>query len=492
MRDCRAVFMPPIMVILLSGAFHVAPFAASETIAVDTTAVASVPAKNSPDSPQVGIPLIDTLHTQDSLLAIDSASIEGESEDSLTAFEDSVDSAFQANADTAEKADTITKPFISLYPGVSVVQDSLADVVVRHIWKFEWDDAEKMGRKLQKLERKDHLPSLSSLLLVSACIVRTQNGVFSSERAEKNCLKEIEKNAKYGLERSDPSRSPDSLLATNLLIYGGIKGLLATLQINRNVIVAAIEGLNALSQLEKCVSLDPSVKDVYLGMGIFYCALSKASAFVRGALKLIGRPVSLDKGLDYLHESAYHGRYTAFMAKIYLVQFLSPYRGDQANEKRRIFKSLETSFSDNPYFLFLRLEENLCFHPEKVFDPSIRRTVRKKITAFNDDGDLKSRYAMLVRWQYLLIDPFAAESFRPDTSYNLREFSYYPVFLSALREKYAVPQSEIASPSIRKRRVALIRKIHDRAMKLLDSSAMNVSWSGFYAWHIRDALRMED
>jgi hypothetical protein len=377
-----------------------------------------------------------------------------------------------------------------LYSGISIEQDSLANELVQKIWSFEWDGVEKIGKKLQKLERKEKLPSLSSLLILSSLIVRIQNGEYSGKRAEKHCREEAEKIASIGLDLSDPSRSPDSLLATNLLIYGGIKGMLATLQINRNPIAAGIDGLNAVDKLERAVGKDSRMKDVYLGLGIFYCALAKASVVVRSALNLIGRPVSLEKGLAYLRQSAYQGRYTSAMAKLYLIQFLSPYLGDQANEKIRIFRSLESSFPENPYFLFLRIEENLCFYPEKAFDPSIRRLLRRKIASYGDDDYSIVRYSNLVKWQYKLIDPFTVTTFHPDTTLDLREFAYYPLFLSALREKYAVPQSEIASPDIRKRRAALIRKIESRVMKLLVSSPMSQSWRGFYAWHVRDALRM--
>jgi hypothetical protein len=378
------------------------------------------------------------------------------------------------------------------YTGISSEQDSLARELIGKIWLFNWDAVEKMSRKMQKLERKEHLPSLSSLLLLSACVMRIQNGEFSGKHAEKHCRDNMEKTAKLGLEMSDPARSSDSLLATNLFIYGGIKGILATLQINRNPINAGIEGLQALGILEKVIARNPAMEDAYLGLGIFYCALAKASGVVRGALNLIGRPVSLEKGLFYLRQSAYHGRYTNAMAKLYLIQFLSPYLGDQANEKNAIMRSLESSFPANPYFLFLRLEENLCFHPEKAFDPSIRRSVRKKIISFDEDDDYSiNRYANLVRWQYRVIDPFAAPDLYPDTTFDLREFSYYPAFLSAIREKYAVPQSEIAAPNIRKRRAALIKKIEFHVLKRLAASPMSQSWRGFYAWHVRDALRMQ-
>ncbi len=443
----------------------------------------------------VSIRANDTTLFVDTLLAEDTAE-DVLAEDSALAAEESADSGDVKNAAMEDTAGTgisfvgaLPAP-MGLYPGITAEQDSLAHELIGKIWAFKWDAVEKAGRKMQKLEKKERLPSLSSLLVLSAFVVRIQNGEFTSSRAEKHSLNDVEKIAEAGMELSDPSKSPDSLLAVNQFIYGGIKGILATLQLNRNPIAAGIEGLKALDILEKALDRNPAMKDVYLGLGIFYCALSKASAVVRGALNLIGRPVSLEKGLFYLRQSAYHGRYTTAMAKLYLIQFLSPYLGDQTDEKRRVFRSLESAYPSNPYYLFLRIEENLCFHPEKAFDPSIRRQLRNKIASFDDDEYSIARYGNLVKWQYKLIDPFSRADLGPDTTFELREFAYYPVFLSALREKYAVPQSEIISPDIRKRRAQLIKKIESRVLKTLASSPMSQSWRGFYAWHVRDALRL--
>ena len=472
----RFVYIMFLIALTITARAGPADSAANDSVSVDSTSAQSTP---------------ETTSVTDSSLSIDSSALEQQSEDSLAAAEEYADTGFQIQSASAADTMHVQKAIQLLYPGISESQDSLARVLIRCIWLFSWDEAEKAGRKMQKLERKEHLPPLSALLVSSACIVRMQNAGFPSKRGENHCLDELNETAQSGLKLSDPSHSPDSVLPTDLLVYGGLKGLLATLQIGRNPIASAVEGLNALSQLEKCTALDSTLSDAYLGLGIFYCALSKASAVVRGALKIIGKTVSLEKGLDYLRRSAYHGTYTRDMAKLYLVEFLSPYVKDQADEKRRILNSFKASYPQNPYFLFLDLEENLCFHPDNAFDPTLRRSVRKKIVSFIDREYSHLRFAALVRWQYVFLDPLAAANLGPDTTFNLGEFSYYPAFLTALREKYLLHQSPGGSAAIYERQIKFIKRNETSAIKALQGSTMNSGWKGFFLWHIRDALKVQ-
>jgi hypothetical protein len=251
---------------------------------------------------------------------------------------------------------------------------------------------------------------------------------------------------------------------------------------------AAKEGFAALKILERLVATQPRMYDAHVGLGIFYCALSKAPGVVRATVNMVSKPGTLDQGLDYLRISARHGRYTAAFAKLYLIQFLSPYYGHLAQEKNRLFRSLERAYPSNPYFLFLELDESLCFHPDEALTPSIRRRVKERIQSFKARDSATLRYLSLVKWQYLVIDPLAANDIKPD-NINLGEFSYYPVFLSALREKYLLGDKQIKSKGLLKEKMHFIRNTGDHAMEILQASSMSGSWKGFYTWHVRDALR---
>ncbi len=368
-----------------------------------------------------------------------------------------------------------------LYPGISKDQDKLAQQVIHDVYSFDWAEAEKTARKMQKLEQRNNLPPLSYLLMVSLRVVRIQNSEFESEREGEQILEETIRLAQQGMALALPSNAPKRSKATYLFIYSGIEGFSATLKIAKNPVEAAIEGFNALKLLEKLIKMDPQIKDVYLGLGIFYCALAKAPPIVRGALNIVGRNVSFEKGIEYLRISAHGGKYTNETAKQYLIQFLSPYMGHEVIEKRTIFRSLQQEYSKNPYYLFLEVNEDICFHPEKINNEYSQR-VKKRISKFKVEEYSLKRYAILLLYQYAYLD--SHNILKPDTSIELREFSFYPHFLTALKER---GNQEI------KRRERYRRmnwtKNGVKAARMLDESMMSLNRKNFFAWYVRDALR---
>ena len=103
---------------------------------------------------------------------------------------------------------------------------------------------------------------------------------------------------------------------------------MATLDIENSPISAAFSGFAALRHLQKALAADSIIDDAYLGMGLFNCILAKAPFFVRSALTIIGKNVSFARGLTYLRICARRGCYAGDIAKLYLLEFLSPYLGE--------------------------------------------------------------------------------------------------------------------------------------------------------------------
>ena len=379
-----------------------------------------------------------------------------------------------------------------LYPGISAEQHALARLMLDYFYNADWDNSDDAAKDLQKLEKEQRLPPLSALLMVGVRVLRVLRGEYENDRVKKALLRDIDKLSSKGLERADPQKKPDSCRATNLLISGGIKGFVAALEIDRKPINAAFNGLSSLKLLKMAVERDTTVNDAYLGLALFNCILLKAPAIVRGALAIIGRSVSLAKGVSYLRACAYRGCYTNETAKLYLTEFLSPYLGNEAREKRMVIRSLERQYPHNPFYTFLEFEENLCFHPAGLFGFSFKERVRQQIGQFVVSDYSSERYANLVKWQYLLVDPFPSEELTPDKSFKLRGFSYYPVFLQAMREKIARGNDSTEAKTDRLRRLRFIRAMGAKAAQMLAASdQMPSNQKGLYFWHVRDALRVD-
>jgi hypothetical protein len=402
------------------------------------------------------------------------------------------DSSLRATPDSLARIPALPVRPAWLYAGLSLEQDTLARQLVRAFMEYDWNGVEKAGKKMQRLEKKHHLPPLSWLLLVGTNVMRVQNGEYERDHEARTLLKDIAKYSAKGIELARPEAAPDSNRATMLFITGGIKGFIATLDIDRNPVNAALSGFAARTLLAEAVALDTTLRDAYLGLGLFNCALAKAPLIVRGALAIIGKDVSLARGLDYLRRSANGGCYTNDIARLYLVQFLSPFLGHEAGEKRRIFRVLQRAYPRNPYYLFIEIEEYLCFDPGTFYSFAFKTRVARWMKRFKTDDYSLRRYAHLVKWQYLLMDPFPSKGLMPDTAFNLRGFSYYPEFLRAAREQARYEHVIKESRGDRMRRIRYFRMLALEAMKTLEACpAMPAGRKSYYLWHIRDALNLE-
>ena len=180
---------------------------------------------------------------------------------------------------------------------------------------------------------------------------------------KKRLMRDVEKLARKGLELAGPAEGiPDSLAVIDKFIAGGIQGFVATLEIDGNPVKAAMDGFSAQKLLLEVAQQDTVIKDACLGLGLFNCILAKSPPVVRGALSIVGKDISLLKGLYFLRKAAYHGCYTGDIARLFLIEFLSPYMGDDAGEKKKLLRTLQKNYPENPYFVFLELDENICFH----------------------------------------------------------------------------------------------------------------------------------
>jgi hypothetical protein len=401
------------------------------------------------------------------------------------------DSARETHTDSAALVKKKVRPSW-LYPGISLEQDSLALQLLRAFCEFNWAEADKTAKKMQRLEKKERLPPLSYLLQTGIRILRIQKGEYEDDKTKKALIHDVEKLVNKGLELSEPVKGvPDANVVTDKFITGGIKGFLATLEIDVNPVKAAIDGFAAQKLLQETARQDTLIKDAYLGLGLFNCLLGGSPLVLRSALSMVGKDVSLSNGINYLRKVAYNGRYTNDIAKMFLVEFLTPYLGDQAEEKKKVLRSLQKKYPVNPYFTFLELDENICFHPDEVFVFSSTGRIKRQIMRAIPLDYCAKRYLNLVKWQILLADPFSGPGMAPDTTFDLRGFSYYPVFLKAFKEKYLYEKETSPHQRDRDQRLRFIAAEGARARRAIETSeTMPAGLKNYYVWHVRDGLRV--
>jgi hypothetical protein len=194
-------------------------------------------------------------------------------------------------------------------------------------------------------------------------------------------------------------------------------------------------------------------------------------------------------GLKALRMSAYYGQYTSVASQLFLVQFLSPYADELVREKRRIFHSLETTFPQNAFYTFLKTDEELAFYPDSFYTKANGQRLANRIMNFRT-GDFSSRrYTNLVRYQYSLIHPKADKRLTPDSTFELRDYAYYPVLIEGLRFKHQTEDTLGEGEPPPTLAVKTLKAYLDSCQDIIDESPMNPTRRRYYQWHVADALR---
>ncbi|HLP40925.1 MAG TPA: hypothetical protein VK465_05415 [Fibrobacteria bacterium] len=380
-------------------------------------------------------------------------------------------------------------PGYGLYRGISQAQSDLAHQALAHAYSANPKAARGTLQSMRKLESEASLPPLSHLLSVAVDVMRYQNGDFADPVEEKALLRAIEEAADQGRSLCEEALLKQENHPTYLLILGGIRGFLATLKIQPDPSKAMSDGFQALKLLEKAREKDPRMKDCYMGTGMFHCTAANAPLFVRATLKIIGRSVNMRAGLEALRVSAYEGQYTSVASQLYLIQFLSPYEEEIKREKRQVLFTLEKEFPRNPYFAFLKADEALSFYPDSFFRAETRHELERRMAAFRPVDWAGRRFAELVKRQYALLNPDPLPRQRPDTTFDLRDFRYYPVFLQAVAYKRQAEDSLGADRKPPSEVAQVLKGLRTQCLDLLAESPMSATRRRHYEWHVTDALR---
>jgi hypothetical protein len=376
-----------------------------------------------------------------------------------------------------------------LYRDLTAEQSDLAHLALSQAYSANLKRSRQSIEALRAMETAKQLPPLSQLLSVAVDVMRYQNGDYEDDEEEKALLKSIDDASEQGSYLCKRVLEKEPNHPTYLLILGGIRGFSATLKIHGNPSQAMGDGFQALKLLERSRGQDARIKDNYMGTGIFNCTAANAPLFVRATLKIIGRSVTMKAGLEALRVSAYQGQYTSVSSQLFLIQFLTPYDQEPAREKREIFHSLETAFPRNPYYTFLKVDEALCFYPDSFFTHASRTALASRIAAFGSSDFSSRRYGNLVRYQYTLLDPSPEKRLAPDTSFQFRDYQFYPTFIEALRLKRATEDTLGTDEKPPKAAVAALKEMAEDCIESISNSPMNPTRRRYYIWHVKDALR---
>ena len=384
------------------------------------------------------------------------------------------------------------EPDFSLYPDLSLAQSNLAHLALKQAYGGNLARARKSLVNLKAMELERKLPPLSFLLTLAIDVMHYQNGDYANSEEEKKLLQSIDASAKESEAICKRYLDKDPRHPTYLLIRGGIRGFLATLKIHSNPSQAMSDGFQALKLLEKSREEDPRLRDSYMGTGIFNCTVANAPLFVRATLKIFGRSASMKAGLEGLRVSAYLGQYTTIASQLFLIQFLSPYEEELKREKRTLFKTLEKAYPHYGYYTFLKNDEALSFYPDSFYTSKNRSALRRRIAAFSTQDYASERYANLVRYQYTLLDSTPDKHYAPDSSFDFRDYNFYPVLIGGLHFKHLTEDTlaEKANPS--PLAINTLKIWRDSCLKIVEKGPMNPTRKRFFKWHIHDALTWKE
>ncbi|MBN1602079.1 MAG: hypothetical protein JW915_10750 [Chitinispirillaceae bacterium] len=374
---------------------------------------------------------------------------------------------------------------VPVYAGTSKDMDQIASEIVLDAYRGKWNDVNRGLERLQRLEKRRELVKISKLLNVSVRYYRLEQNEFFNESERMTIEKELDSCITDGFCYTDALKK--NRLAIHELIHCGIKGFQASRMIVKNPIEAAIEGYAVVVRLEKLLQADSTMYDAFMGLGLFYCSVAGAPSVIRAALALTGRQVTLEKGLSYLRISAQKGHYVNIPSLVYLTQFLSPYLGHHVMEKDSIFTVLQKKCHPNPRYLFEQIDEHICFHPEK-FTLEYIADLRKAIAEYKNTPLLLRSYFELMKYQYCdYIDTLNCP-FKKDPDVKLKEFLFYPLFMTGLRTKELCMINSIGNfARIRSRDC---EKYNLSVISMLEKSSMASTKRDVYKWRIRDAFRL--
>jgi hypothetical protein len=380
---------------------------------------------------------------------------------------------------------------LRLYPGITSRQHELAQQSMHLFFDQHWDSSEAVCVEMLKLEQKENLLPMSYLLRFAGRSWRILNDEVANEQEGRSLNRELDplRSECLRILHNKKRKFPDSTLATRLFLEGGINGFNATLKIRANPFAAMVSGLSSVRLLDSARALAPNMYDACLGLGISQCALANEPGIILAAMRLFrGLHVNLDTGLMHLRTCSQKALYTRDGAMEYLIQFLSPFKTQEAAEKQQIFRRLQALFPGNPFYVFQEIDEEMSFHRREVFSRKIVDWARPLISLFDTCNFSHRRYANLVRWQCAEIDFNMINQLHPIPIEPKTPYWFYPAFLAAAKEQFTLDSEKVLSPKQKKDDVRHYRALKEKSISMVRSSKINPMLREYFLYHIEDGL----
>ena len=379
----------------------------------------------------------------------------------------------------------------SPYPGITPQQHILALEVMHEFFAQHWERAESTACEMRNLERTASALPLSPMLRFAMRSWRIINNEFDSSEQGDSLFLELGPLRAECLDILHKRHFADSTRPTRMFLEAGINGFNATLIIRSKPLTALRDGLQSFRTLDSVRTLAPQIKDAFLGLGLFQCALANEPGIIGFAVHLFnGLSVSLDSGLAYLRVCSGDSLlYTRDGAREYLIQFLSPFDTGEAAEKQAVFRSLEAEFPGNPYYVFQEIDEGMAFHRDRVFSKSFCAWAVSQIPGFDTSNSTMRTYANCVRWQCSVIDSTLATTLKPRPFKPREALSFYPAFLEAAKAKYLVESEWDKYRREEKSDVRLFHRLRGMAFSILRKSKIHPMLREYYLWHLEDGLK---
>jgi tetratricopeptide (TPR) repeat protein len=237
-----------------------------------------------------------------------------------------------------------------LQAALSPAAEKVLDEGLTHLYNLDYERSRSTFRKLIELEPDNPF----GYLFESGAIwwqASQEYGLFKDTPTLQGLF---EQDVEAALRKAAPLLdSPDkSQRADGYFVAGMALGTRGQWSLLRgHWMQAYFDGKKAVKYLKKCVKIDPSYHDAYLGLGVFDYQAARLPAIIQYS-PLIGIRGNEERGLERMHQAAQLGRFGSRQARQLLT---SIYIIDKKDYTRAfaLLARLREDFPQSPYFNFI-------------------------------------------------------------------------------------------------------------------------------------------